>query len=101
MALNITVNKDYRITSDPLNVIVQRRFIVDPTKSPNWSKRQAQGADPTPRIDWREVSYHTTVEKALNWIADQMIRASDAETIAELLGEIKRIRSDFNAIMTR
>lgn len=99
--MDIEINADYRITSDALNVIVNRKHISDPTKAPNWPKRQAEGADPTPSIKWREIAYCSTVEKALQYIADQMIRDSEAETVAELLHEIRRIHSEIKAVTAR
>lgn len=99
--MNIEINADYRIISDALNVIVNRKHIVDPTKAPNWPKRQAEGADPTPKVAWREVAYCATVDKALQYIADQQIRDSQAETVAELLHEIRRIHGEIKAVTTR
>jgi hypothetical protein len=99
--MNIQINADYRLTSDSLNVIVNRKHIVDPTKAPNWPKRQAEGADSTPKEAWREVAYCATVEKALQYIADQMIRDSEAETVAELLHEIRRIYGEIKAVTAR
>lgn len=101
MSLNIEINSEFKLTSDSYQVIVNRKHIVDPTKSPNWAKREAEGADPTPRIEWREVAYCRTVEKALTWIAEQTQRESNAETVAELLNEIQAIRREIKAVLTR
>jgi hypothetical protein len=101
MALNIAVNADYKITSDALNIIVNRKYIVDPTKAPNWSKRQAEGADPTPREQWREVAYCTGIDHAIKWIMNQQIRESDAENLMELLDEIKRFGREIKAILPK
>lgn len=97
MALNILINADYRITSDAHNVIVLRKHIVDPTKSPHWARLEAKGADPTPREDWREQSYHGTVAQAVRAIGEQLVRDSEAESLAELLTEIKRFNSEIEA----
>ncbi|AZU61013.1 hypothetical protein [Neobacillus mesonae] len=99
MALNIEVNADYRITSDSLNVIVNRKYIVDPTKSPNWKKREAEGADPTPREEWREVAYVTGIDRAIKWIMNQRIRESEAANLTQLLDEIKRFEREIKAIL--
>ena len=99
MALNIAVNADYRISSDDRNVIVLRKHIVDPTKAPGWSKREAEGADPTPRAEWREQSYHATVAQALQAIGEQQVRDSNAETLAELVGEIKQFNAEIRALL--
>lgn len=99
MPLNITVNSQYKITSDERNVIVNRKYIVDPTKAPNWVKRQAEGADPTPREEWREVSYHPTLDKALSYIVDQEILDSDATTLSELIDEIKGFQREIKVLV--
>lgn len=99
MALNITVNSQYKITSDERNVIVNRKIIVDPTKAPNWAKRQAEGADPTPREEWREVSYHSTLDKALAAIIDQEVLDSDATTLAEIISEIREFQREIKALV--
>lgn len=101
MALNITVNSRYKLTSDSYQVIVNRKYIVDPTKAPNWAKRKAEGADSTPREEWREVAYCRDIEQALNWISKQTQLNSNAESLAELLDELKAIRRDIKAVMTR
>ena len=99
MALNIVINKEYRITSDGLNVILQRRHTVDPTKSPNWSRMKAKGADPTPRGEWKDEGYYNTVEAALNGIVDRRIKESNAQSIGELLSEIRQIRREINEVL--
>jgi hypothetical protein len=99
MALNIVINKEYRITSDGLNIILQRRRIVDPTKSPNWSRMKAKGADPTPRDEWKDEGYYNTVEAALNGIVDRRIKESDAQTVDELISEIRQIRREINEVL--
>jgi hypothetical protein len=92
MLLKIEVTPDYRITSDMLDIIVQKRYTVDPTKSPNWTRMQAEGADPTPRTEWRVVGFYETLDGALNGIIERQIEESDAESLTELLMEIRKIR---------
>ena len=90
MALNIQVNADYRITSDDRNVIVSRRYLVDPTKAPNWAKREAEGASAKVHEKYREVSFHKNVPHAIKSIGEQVVRDSEATSFAELLEEVKR-----------
>lgn len=99
MPLNIEVNADFRITSDERNVIVQRKYIVDPTKAPQWIRMRERGADPTPRTEWREASYHATVAQAVRAIGEQQVRDSDAGTLAELLAEIKRFNDEIATLL--
>lgn len=99
MPLNIEVNANYRITSDDRNVIVQRKHIVDPTKAPGWAKREAEGASAELREEWRDQSYHGNVPQALSAIGEQQVRDSNAETLAELLAEIKSFRVEIEALL--
>lgn len=98
MPLKIEVTPDYRITSDMLNIIVQKRYTVDPTKSPNWPRMQAEGADPTPRTEWRDEGYYETLEGAINGIIDRQLKESDAESLPKLLMEIRKIRDKIRAV---
>lgn len=98
--MNIQVNEDYRIVSDSLNVTVQRKYLVDPTKSPNWPKMKAEGKSPDVRIDWRDYKYFARVDDALVGIFEQQVRDSQAETVAELLAEIKGFRREMKALMS-
>jgi hypothetical protein len=101
VALDIPVTKDYRVTSDSRNIIVNRRYIVDPTKAPNWPKRQAEGASPEPREEWREETFFRTVDQALKYIVDQQVRDSDADSLSELLHEIRRFNREISDVMRK
>lgn len=99
MALDIKINEDYRITSDSRNIIVNRRFIVDPTKAPKWKEREAQGASAELKEEWREVTFFHDVEQALKWIVQQQIRDSYAETLNDLLREIRRFNRQISEVI--
>lgn len=99
--MNIQVNADYRITSDERNVIVNRRHMSDPTKSPRWAELAAKGASPEPTEKWKEVSYHHRLEQALEWIVDQQIRDSAAESLEELVEQITGFQRDIKALLRR
>lgn len=101
MALNIQVTEDYRITSDKFNIIVNERHFADPTKAPNWKKREAEGASPEPREVWTEVSFHSTVEDAMNKIVDKTVLNSEATTISELRNDIRQIRRDIERVLAK
>jgi len=100
MALNIQVNDDYKLTSDDLNIIVNKRVMVDPTKAPNWAARAAKGADPTPRADWKEVAYCSRLDQALQRIVEQQVRDSDATELRQLIDEIKQYNRQITALTT-
>src|SRR5690625_3158643 len=101
MALNIKVGNEYKITSDDMNVILNRKHIVDPTKSPNWKRRKAEGASPDKRIEWREIGYFGTVEAALDRVVRQGVLESEAESISELTKEMRAIRREIEAVLAR
>ncbi|ARW40301.1 hypothetical protein [Bacillus amyloliquefaciens] len=76
MAIEIPISPDYKLTSDTLNIIVNERYFTDPTKAPNWPKKLAENpnADPTPKEKWREVAYHSTVERAVLDVMNRRLR---------------------------
>ncbi len=102
MRINIPVSPDYKLTSDERNIIVKERYFSDPTKAPNWAKRLAENpdADPTPQEKWREVAFHSTVERALMDVMNRRLRASDAQSLAELARLIREFRGELAALLT-
>ncbi|WP_332606813.1 hypothetical protein [Bacillus spizizenii] len=102
MTINIPVSPDYHLTSDERNIIVKERYFSDPTKAPNWAKRLAENpdADPTPQEKWREVAYHSTVERALMDVMNRRLRSSDVQSLAELVRLIQEFRGELVALMT-
>lgn len=98
MTLNIQVSADYRITSDPMNFIVEKRHLVDPSKSPNRAALEAAGKSMAIRETWREAAYFGTLENAVKWTVNQRIRESDAGSMDEVLAEIKRIHGEIDAL---
>lgn len=90
-------NQSYQIRShDALNIVVERLVEVDPTKSPAFDPEK-HSADV--RLDWREPSYYSTVEKALVALPDRVMRNSDAETLAELIDELHELRHEIRRLM--
>jgi hypothetical protein len=83
----------YRITSDPLTYVISERRVIDPTKSPNWAKMKAEGKSPAPRIEYRELSYPSTMEYALQYIIDREVKSSNVRSLDEYIAEIKRLRT--------
>ena len=100
MALNIQITEDFKIVSDTHNIIVQRKHIVDPTKSPNWANLQAKGASSSIREEWRDVSYHPTLEQALKSMLRKRVVNSDATNLTEVLEEIRRFNTEITAILS-
>lgn len=102
MTINIPISPDYHLTSDERNIIVKERYFSDPTKAPNWAKRLAENpdADPTPQEKWREVAFHSTVERALMDVMNRRLRSSDAQSLAELSRLIREFRGELAALLT-
>lgn len=98
MPLLIQVSADFRITSDPMNFIVERRHLVDPSKSPNRAALEAAGKSMAIRETWREAAYFGKFEKALKWTVNQRIRESDAGSMDEVLAEIQRIHGEIDTL---
>ncbi|MFD2704707.1 hypothetical protein [Salibacterium lacus] len=96
MSIDIHVTDDYRITSDAHNYIVLERYTADPTKAPDWPKRAAKGADPTPKERWREVKYCATIPQAARQILDLSVRQSDATSLAEVVAKMEAVRDDID-----
>jgi len=91
--MNIVIDEKYKLTSDALSVMVHEKRIIDPTKSPNWEQKQAEGASPEPYEKWSDpLGYFANVENAIQFIIDREIRLSSAELLTDLIAEIKRIK---------
>lgn len=102
MAIEIFIPKDnpqYRLTSDAYSFIVEGKHIVDPTKGVNWKKREAEGANPSPRVTWSDPKYYPTLEQALNSLPNRMARDSDAETMDDLLNELREFRREISDLL--
>ncbi|MEH7650696.1 hypothetical protein [Bacillus safensis] len=102
MTINIPLSPDYRLTSDVHNIIVNERYFTDPTKAPNWPKKLAENpdADPTPVERWREVSFHSTVDRAILDVMNRQIKTSDATTLTEIAQMVREFRTELAAELT-
>lgn len=70
MPLNIEISDKYRITSDSVQIIVQRKHTVDPTLSPAFD---ADKHSSETREEWRNWKYCGKVTQAINLIARQNV----------------------------
>lgn len=96
MTLNIEISGKYRLTSDAMQIVIQRKHTVDPSKAP--------GFDPTKhsaekREEWRDWKYCGKVEQAIDIIASQNVFESDATTLEELRHEIASFRREISDLM--
>jgi len=83
--MNIKINEDWKIGSDPLNVTLYERKQV---KKPN---KNAKEQSEVGKEYWVEQGNYGTVEQALEGYYKRNIRRSDAQSFDELLEEIKLI----------
>lgn len=93
MTLNIEIADNYRLTSESLQIVVQRKHAVDPTKSPAFKP----GMDATIRTEWRDWKYVSKTEQALDVILRQNVLESEATTLKELRNEIVEFRREIRA----
>ncbi|MER2254682.1 MAG: hypothetical protein ABS933_06270 [Priestia megaterium] len=86
--LNIQVTDDYKLISDGMQIIVQKRHVIDPTQSPVFD---AEKHSPEKRIEWKTWKYCGKVDQAVDLILNQKIMESNAASLKELIQEIKDI----------
>ena len=84
--LDIQIDKDYKITSDPRNFMLQRRTV------PKEGKEKG-------KANWSTLSYHGTIESVLRAYKTLNIKESDATSIAMLLNEIEKIDKTINKVL--
>lgn len=94
MTLNIEVGANHRLTSDAFNVIIQQKGCIDPKASAKW-----EVGDSTELIEeWRSLSWHATVDKALAALLERRVRESNAESLKDLRSEIRCLRSEMSGL---
>ena len=93
----IPIDDNFRLTFDSMNVIVQRKRVVDPTKSPSFNPEKH---DATIREEWTHEGYYSSVPKALSGVLDKRMVVGNATTLYEILAEVKAFRSEINALLT-
>lgn len=97
MSVNIEFEGGFRLTSDSMNWIIERKKFVDPTKAPNWPKRKAEGASPEITEKWGDPTFHPRISQAVDKILDTKLRESNATTLRDLhlkMAEFRREISD-------
>ena len=83
--LDVMVNDEYKLTSDGIQVVVMRKHIIDPTKSPIFDETKHSAET---REEWKTWKYCGKVEQALELILRQRVFESEATTLNELHQEI-------------
>ena len=92
--LDIKVD-DYKLTSDGVQIVVQRKHLIDPTNSPKFK----EGDDTTKRQEYRNWKYCGKVEQALDLVLRQRIMESDATTLKELRDEIISFKQEISRLL--
>lgn len=85
MALSIEIPGGFKIASDSMNILVQRKYTIDPSKSPSFKEGET---DPTIREEYKTWKWTSTITNAIDIILQQRIRESDATELSELRKEI-------------
>ncbi|WP_298833872.1 hypothetical protein [uncultured Planococcus sp.] len=93
--MNIEINADYRLTSDPLNIFVMYRKVSDPTKRPGFD---ASKHDTTPKETWVTLANCRDVAHALNWYVDHRVKTSEATTLVELRDVIVEFQNEIASL---
>lgn len=96
MTLNIEISDKYRITSDEMQIVIQRKHTVDPTKAPGFD---AEKHSATLREEWRTWKYCGKVTQALDIIARQRILESDATELSQLRDEITVFKREIRRLL--
>jgi hypothetical protein len=81
--MHLQINDDYRVVSDPNNIILEQRTII------KTGKREGE-------TEWKTIGYFPTLEYALEKLLDKWIRDSEINTnsIQELVKVIKSAKDE-------
>lgn len=83
--VNIQLDKEYKITSDSMNYILEKR-----SNSPNKK---------TGEYSWRQIKWTRDLSNMLRIWKELKIRTSDSTTIDEILEVVKKTDKDINKIL--
>ena len=78
----IPVNEQFRIATDP------NQWIVEKARTRNGKK------------DWESKFFYPTFESALRGIGELMVRRSDAETLADAIGDVEMVSTTLSQALT-
>jgi hypothetical protein len=78
----IPVNEHYRIATDP------NQWMVEKARTRNGKK------------DWESKFFYPTFESALRGIGELMVRRSDAETLADAIGDVEMVSTTLSQALT-
>ena len=78
----LIINEQYRVITDPYQWIIQKR-------------RSRKGEE-----DWECLTYHPSLVSAIQGLREHLVRASDAQTVADALRDISRIDTTLSQALT-
>ena len=84
--MNIPINDDYRIRSDPFNIILEKSRIVSKE-----GKNKGETA-------WDIIGFYTSVENALQALVTRDIMMSDCNSLEGLRALVGTLREDIAAM---
>ena len=83
------IGKDWKITSDSLNVTLERR-------------KRVKGKDGEPEHDrWQVHGYYSTPESALNALVDLMVMESGMTDLKTVIKEINSVKNMINTALLK
>ena len=78
----IQIDEQYRVTTDPYQWIIQKR-------------RTRKGEE-----DWKPLTYHHSLDSAIQGLREHLVRDSDAQTVADALRDISHIDTTLSQALT-
>ena len=88
--MNIPLGNDYRLSADKYQWIVQKEY--EGTDTINGEKVKS--------MKWKSLSFHGTINQAINHHANVLVRTSDAETLAEALKVIDSVVTELTQVLS-
>ena len=76
--MQISINEQYRIISDPNQWIVQK-------------KRTRKGS-----LDWESIEYYSSFTSAINSLGERLVRESDAVGLTEAMAAVEKITTSLS-----
>ena len=80
--MQISINEQYRIISDPNQWIVQK-------------KRTRKGS-----LDWESIEYYSSFTLAINSLRERLVRESDAVGLTEAIAAVEKITTSLSQALT-
>lgn len=97
--MQININKDYRLTSDKYNIVLEQRFINQQMLKENKEDKKATiKGEHYGEEYWSSIGFYPTVEMALQNYFSKQMRTIEGIGIDVLLDRIKEVREDIRGL---